>query len=164
MCLPAISAAATVFSAYSTYAQGKAQSQAYENQAAAADQNAKISAKQAEITAQNGAREEQQVRNRANAVIGAQKTAFGSSGVDSGSGSALDLLTDTRDQSESDALQTRKNSANQVWGYQVEQTNYKNQTNAARSAAKNSSTMGKIGAFTTLLNGYSSWNSKYGKK
>lgn len=166
MCVaPAIlSGAGTALGVVSAVQEGRAQSAAYQNQANAADQNAKIAERQAVTAAQNGAQEEKEMRRRGAATIGAQKTAFAASGIDSGSGSATDVINDTSSQNELDALAIRKNSANQVWGYQADQTNYKNQASASRTAAKNARTAGNLNAFGTLLSGYTSMQSKYGKK
>ena len=153
----------TAVSTVSTIQQGKAQAASYNNQAAVADQNAKIAGRQAEVAAQNGAEEERQMRRRGAATIGTQKTAFAASGIDSGAGSAVDVINDTSAQNELDALAIRKNAANQVWNNQAEQTNYVNQASAARSAAKNANSSAKMSAFGTLLTGASALQSKYGK-
>ena len=165
MCLaPALlSGLGTAVGAVSTIQQSRAQASAYESQANAANQNAKISEKQAEIASQNGAQEEKQMRQRGAAMIASQKAGFAASGIDSGAGSALDVTNDTSTQNELDALAIRRSSANQVWNYQTEATNYKNQANAARYAAKNAKTAGTLNAFGTILNGVSSYKSKFGK-
>lgn len=164
MCLaPALLAGiGTAVSAVSTMQQGNAQASAAQSQANAADQNAKIAGKQAEVAAQNGAEEERQMKRRGAAVIGAQKTAFAASGVDSNAGSALDVTTDTFNQNELDALTIRKNTANQVWNNQAEQTNYVNQASSARAAAKNAKTSAMIGGLGTVLTGVSKYKSQYG--
>lgn len=154
----------TVFGATSAISQSRAQAAGYENQANAADQNAKIAEKQAVSAAENGAQEEKQMRQRGEATIGAQKASFAASGLDTGSGSAMDVIADTSTQNNLDALTVRKNAANQVWGYQAEQTNFKNQARAARSAASNAKTAGYMGAFGTVLQGVSSYKSKFGSK
>lgn len=151
----------TAFGAVSSIQQGKAQSAMYQAQANTADQNAKISEKQAEISAQNGADEEQRVRNRTAAIAGSQKAAFSASGLDTAQGSPLDVLTDTNTQGNLDALSTRTNAANQTWGYQAEQNNYNNQAGAMRSAASNASQAGTIGAFTSLLTGSTALQKQY---
>ena len=159
-----LSVLGTVFGATSAIQESKAQAATYENQANAADQNSKVSAKQAEISAQNGAQEEREMKRKGAAMIGAQKTGFAANGIDSASGSAMDVINDTSTQNELDALAIRKSSANQVWNYQAEETNFKNQASSARSAAKNAKTTGMLKAATTVLTGASSFQSKYGKK
>ena len=56
------------------------------------------------------------------ATIGAAKTAFGSSGVDTQSGSALEAMRDTRMFSELDAQTAKNNAAREAWGYDVKAT------------------------------------------
>lgn len=143
----------TAVSAVSSYQQGKAQAAAYNAQAAADDQNAKIAAKQAEQAAASGASEERATRQRGAAVAGAQRAAYSASGLDIGAGSPLDVLGDTMYQTELDALNVRRDSANTVWGYQVQEGNYKNSASANRSAASNAKRAGKLGAVSNLLTG-----------
>jgi len=159
-----LSILSTVVGVTSAVSESKAQASAYENQANAADQNAKIAGKQAEISAQNGAEQEKLMRQRGAAVAGSQKAGFAASGLDSAAGSPLDVLTDTYNQNELDALAIRKNSANQVWGLQANQTNYNNQASAARSSAKNAKTAGMIKAAGSVLSGVTSYQDKFGKK
>jgi hypothetical protein len=154
----------TLMSANSAIQEGNAQAAAYSQQAQQADQNAKTSERQAVISAQNGAQEEQRVRNRASAVAGSQKAGYSASGLDIGQGSPLDVLTETNTQGNLDALATRTNAANQTWGYQAEQTNYQNQANQARAAASNAKSAAKMNAFGTLLSGATSMNKMYGKR
>jgi len=165
MCLDPVSLGVmgTVLGATSTIQSSKAQAASYENQASAADQNAKIAERQAQTAAESGAQEEKEMRRRGAATIGTQKAGFGASGIDSGSGSAVEVTNDTSTQNELDALAIRRNSANQVWGYQAEQTNYKNQASAARASAKNAKSTGLTSAFGTVLTGVSKLQSKYGK-
>lgn len=163
MCVALLTGLGTAFGVASSIQQGKAQAAAYEQQANAADQNAKISEKQAEISAQNGAQEEQRIRNRAAAIAGQQKAGFSASGLDISQGSPLDVLTDTSTQGNLDALSTRRNAANQTWGYQVEQNNYSNQAKAARAAASNARQAGTMNAIGSLLTGATSLQSQYSK-
>lgn len=148
----------TAVSAVGAYQQGQAQAAAYNSKAAADDQNAKIANRQAEVEAQRGAREEQQMRQHGAAAIGAQKSAFAANGLDIGAGSPLDVLSDTRYLNELDALTIRSNTANNVWQFQSEGVNYLNSASANRSAASNASTAGTIGAFGSLLNGATSYS------
>jgi hypothetical protein len=153
MCTPLLTAIGTVVSAAGAVQQGRAASAAATADANAADQNAKIATRQAEIAAQNGAQEERETRRRGLAVAGAQRAAYSANGLDISSGSPLDVLTDTGRQSELDALQVRRNAANEVWGYQAQSTNYSNQANASRATAKNARRAGNMAAVGQLLTG-----------
>lgn len=163
MCVPLLTAVGTAVSTVGAIQQGRAAAAAATAQANAADQNAKISAKQAELAAQNGAREEREMRQRGAAIIGAQKAGYGASGLDIGAGSPLDILTDTRYQNELDSLNVRRNAANQVWGYQAEQTNYLNQASAARASARNARSTANLMAVGNLLTGATTLSSQYSK-
>lgn len=158
MCLDPVTLGtlSTAVSAVGAYQQGQATSAAYQSKAAADDQNAKIANKQAEIAAQQGAREEREMRQRGQAVTGAQKTAFAANGLDIAAGSPLDVLTDTRFLNELDALTIRRNTANNVWGYQSEATNYLNSASANRSAASGAKTAGYLGVAGSILTGATS--------
>lgn len=158
-----LTAASAVISAKSAYDQGQAQAAAYNAQAKANEQNANIAAKKAELAAVSGAKEEQKMRQQGQQVMGQQRAAFGANGLDISSGSPLDVLNDTNYQNEIDALTIRRNTANQVWGYQAEQTNFLNEASANKSAASNAkkaATMNAIGALLTGASSYSSYKSK----
>ena len=163
MCVPLLTAVGTAVSTVGAIQQGRAAAAAATAQANAAEQNAKISAKQAELAAQNGAREEREMRQRGAAIIGAQKAGYGASGLDIGAGSPLDILTDTRYQNELDSLNVRRNAANQVWGYQAEQTNFVNQASAARASARNARSTANLMAVGNLLTGATTLSSQYSK-
>lgn len=163
MCVPLLTVVGTAVSTVGAIQQGRAAAAAATAQANAAAQNAKISAKQAELAAQNGAREEREMRQRGAAIIGAQKAGYGASGLDIGAGSPLDILTDTRYQNELDSLNVRRNAANQVWGYQAEQTNFVNQASAARASARNARSTANLMAVGNLLTGATTLSSQYSK-
>lgn len=158
-----LTAISAVFSAKSAYDQGQAQAAAYNAQEKANEQNAAIAAKKAELAAVAGAKEERKVRQQGQQVMGAQRAAFAANGLDVSSGSPLDVLNDTSYQNEIDALTMRRNTANQVWGYQAEQTNYMNQASADKAAASNAkkaATMNMIGSLLTSAAGYSAYQGK----
>lgn len=159
-----LSGLGAVFGAVSSISQGKAQSDAYSAQAKAAEQNAATASKQAEISAQAGAQEEQRVRNRTAQIAGQQKAGLSASGLDIATGSPLDILTETSTQGNIDALATRRNAAQQTWGYQAEQTNYQNQASSARASASNAQTAGYMGAVGSLLTGATKQQDMYSKR
>lgn len=163
MCVPLLTAIGTAVSTVGSIQQGRAAAAAATAQANAADQNAKISAKQAELAAQNGAREEREMRQRGAAFAASQKAGFSASGLDIGAGSPLSVLMDTNYQNELDALTVRRNASNKVWGYQAEQTNFTNQANAARSAARNARSTANLMAVGSLLTGATTLSSQYSK-
>lgn len=153
MCLPVLAAIGTGLNVVGQIQQGKAQSAAYSAQEAADEQNARIAERQAQQAAISGAKEEREMRQRGAAVAGQQRAAYSASGLDIASGSPLDILQDTNYQNTLDVINIRQNTANTVWGYQTQQTNYLNQAAAARSAAKNARRSSRIGALGSLAGG-----------
>ena len=152
MCVAAavLTAASGLFGAYSSIQQGNAQAAAYEAQANAANQNAKIAAWQAEDTLKRGAGEEKKLRERGGQFAATQLSQLAASGQQL-SGSALGVLQDTGMGLEQDADTLRLDFAKEKWGHDVQQVNYLNEADGARSSAKNAKKAGRIGAFTSLL-------------
>lgn len=60
---------------------------------------------------------------RAGKVLGEQRNAIGASGLEA-SGSALNLLADTRLMSSVDVARARNNASREAWGYEVQADNY----------------------------------------
>lgn len=130
-------AAAGAMSAYSQQQTGK-----FNN--AMAEQNAKIQTQAAEDAAGRGAIEANAAKQNAAQVAGSQRAAMAAGGVDVGSGSALDLLSDTARGGELDALIARNNAARESYGLQV---------SAADSLARGrmARQQGNMGAVSTIL-------------
>jgi len=113
----AASALGTVASAYGSYQQSKAQSAQQEAQNARAEYQAQLAENEA-IRAENNAKdarargraEEEAYRRRVQGLQGEQRAAFAGSGVDVGSGSAVDVFADTAQMGEIDALVIRENT------------------------------------------------------
>ena len=133
--------------------QADAQAAAYNAQAQAADQNAKIANRQQESVADAYAAKQSDLRQRQRVVAGQQAATFGARGLEGGAGSALDLLAGTYEGYQKDTRNLLTNQRNDVWGKQVEETNYLNQASAARASADNASAAGNLGALTTLVSG-----------
>ena len=146
----ALTMASGLFSAYSSIQQGNAQAAAYEAQANAANQNAKIAAWQAEDTLKRGAGEEKKLRERGGQFAATQFSQLAASGQQV-SGSALSVLQDTGMGVEQDADTLRLDFAKEKWGHDVQQVNFLNEADAARSSAKNAKKAGRIGALTSLM-------------
>lgn len=153
MCTVALQVAGTLLGAYGQYQQGKAQSAAYNAQAQAADQNAKIANRQQESIADAYAAKQTELRDRMRVAAGQQAATYGARGLDIGSGSALDVLAGTYEGYQKDTRDLLTNQRNDIWGKRVEENNYINQAGAARASASNASTAGTLGALTTLVSG-----------
>lgn len=60
--------------------------------------------------------------------------------IDSSSGSALDLIGETAQFGEEDALSIRANAAREAWGYKVGANDSRNQAKLTKAAGKNKAT------------------------
>lgn len=154
----------SVVGAAGSIQQGKAQAAAYNAQAQANEQNSRIAERQAQEEAASGAREERLIRRQTQQEMGAQRAMFAANGLDSSSGSPLDIQTGTAFNGEMDALTTRRNTSFNVWGMQNQAVGYRNQARADRAAAKNAKTAGYIGAAGSLLTGASNYDKYRTKK
>lgn len=81
-----------------------------------AETNRRIAMAQANDALVRGSIEEQRYRRMIAGVVGAQNAAFGQRNV-AKSGTALDILSDTAQIGEEDALTIRNNAAREAWGY-----------------------------------------------
>jgi hypothetical protein len=163
MCLAALGVASSLLGASSSISQGNAQSNAYKQQASQARANSEALQQQAQNTAMKGAQEERQIKRQGESTVGKQKTIYGASNIDTGSGSALDVITNTQNESLSDQLQTRRNTANQVWSQESEAMNQQTAARNYDSAASNAKKSGRIGAMTSLLSGSTQLSNNYDK-
>lgn len=157
----ALTAASTVIGGASAIQQGQAQASAARYQAKVADMNAEISQRQAKDALERGAREEQQQRFKTAQIMGRQRAAMGANGVDLGFGSPLDTIADTAVMGELDALNVRKNFANEAYDYEVAAANGRANAAMSRSSAKSALTGSYLSAAGTVLGGaskgYSDW-------
>ena len=139
-----------LFSAASSVMAGNAQAQAYQAEAAVAEQNARTAERQGVEALKAGAREEGRFRAQARQFQSAQRTTAAASGTQM-SGSALNVLADTSQGIEQDADALRFGVLKEKWGHDVQSVNFQNQANAARSGAKNAKRAGWISGFGSLL-------------
>lgn len=98
--------------AYSNSSNAKG---AYGAQSQVASNNAQIARWQAQDALARGDRAAIQVRTKGNQLKGAQRAAMAANGVDVGTGSALDILTDTDFTTALDANTVKDNAAKEAW-------------------------------------------------
>ncbi|MEA4834960.1 MAG: hypothetical protein VB133_07495 [Anaeromusa sp.] len=153
MCTVALQIAGTLFSAVAQKQQADAQAAVYNAQAQQADQNAKIANRQQESVADAYAEKQNDLRQRMRVAAGQQAATYGARSLEGGAGSALDVLAGTYEGYQRDTRNLLSNQRNDVWGKQVEETNYTNQANQYRASADNASTAGNMGMLTTLVSG-----------
>ena len=147
MCDPIVG---TALAAYGQYAQGQAQASQANAAATQAKQNEALAIQQANDVQQQKAQEQKMLQRQSNELRGKQVAAMAGAGVDSSTGSGLNILTDTAYNTQEDINQLEWNAAKKQWGYQQQAENYKAEAGAYKAAASNARTMGLIGAATTL--------------
>lgn len=110
--------AGTAMSAFGEWQSGEKEAREAERNARLAEQTAKDSELRGELDAQ-------QVRQEGRQVMGAQRVAYATSGVDVQSGSAQEARYDTAVLTELDAQTVRVNAARDAWGYRTQGLQYK---------------------------------------
>ncbi len=145
-----LSAAQGVSQIAATRQQTKAQVAAYNAQAEAANQNARIADKQREQLADKYLQEQQQLDRRKRLAIGQHAAEAGASGFTS-TGSVQDMDASTIDQWRTDSMNLLGNQRNDTKSAYINQVNYINQANAARASAQNAKAQGRQALFGTIL-------------
>jgi len=142
-----VSAAAAGYGAY-------AQKQAGDFQAAIAKRNADQAEAAAKDAAARGLNEGVKIALAGGVTRGAIKAGFGASGVETESGSPLDVLSDAAMYNELDKQTAKSNSEREQYSLRIQQGNYLAQGQADRASGRNA-------AFGTLLSGTSSAAGNY---
>ena len=149
----ALTAFSTVQGAMAAKAEGKAQQQMYNYQAAVDRNNAKIAEWQAKDAEQRGTEEERRRRILTGQQKGSQRVAFAANGIDLGSDNVAETLADTNMIGEMDALTIRSNAKREAYGYRVQGANYEASAVNNQFAGKNARTAGNTKAMSTILGG-----------
>lgn len=144
----AVSVAAAGYSAHQQNEAGKANQQISEN-------NARLARDDAAAAQAMGDRESQQQAWRTRAVLGQQRAAIASNGIDASIGTPSELLGEVAMFGEAEQQNIRLNAARQAWGFNAQATNYTNQGKQARWS-------GKSQAAGTVLSGLAQAGSSYG--
>lgn len=145
--------AGTIAGSFGAMQQARAQAAAYNAQAQAAEQNARLVDVQRSQASDTKAEELQRLRANTSKLAATQKATMAAGGLDTGSGSNLDILTDTAYLSEVDAALLRYKYDINDWQMRNQKIDYQNQASMARSAASNAGKAGTIGAMTNLMSG-----------
>lgn len=143
MCV-AVPAAVWIASAVLTVASAAYQVDANKKmgayEAEVAQQNKDLNNAKAEQAAVIGASAEDAQRAKVRQAIGAQRASLAANGIDLGSGTAEDMVAQTAQFGEYDALTTRYNAMNEAWGYRTEAINDQNAAAFAKARTKNANT------------------------
>lgn len=150
----ALAGISTGLQAYGQYQQGKSQAAAYQAQADAAYQNARIQNRQAEQIAENAAVEQRKLDTRMRAIAGQQRAQAGASGIMGDVGSPLDIYNASMAAWGEDTQNALWNQRNNTYNSYVREVNYRNQGNAYSAQAKAAQQAGTLNALGTLASGY----------
>jgi hypothetical protein len=137
--------------AYGAIAQGQAAKKQAKYQSAVERNNATIAGWQATDATQRGQIEEQRQRLATARLRGAQRAGMAANGVEIDSGSPLDILMDTAQLGELDALTIRSNAEREAYGFRSQSGNLMAQAGLTQMAGRSAQTAGYIGAGSTLL-------------
>lgn len=149
MCVPvAVAAVAMIASAVSTGVSVYSSVKSGEAQKKAQDYNANIQAIHAKDVAQQGADSAAAQKEKQRRIASTQTAIMGAGGLDTTSGTPLQLLTETAGMGELDALRLQNNASRQAWGHTSQGVLDMYQGNAAASA-------GNMNAAGSLLGGVS---------
>ena len=143
------------------YQQSRAQAAAYQAQADAAYQNARIQNKQSEQIAENAAKEQRKLDARMRLIAGQNNAQAGASGIMGNVGSPLDIYNASIEAWGEDTQDALWNQRNNTYNSMVKEVNFRNQGNAYSAQAKAAKQAGNIGMIGTLLSGAASM---YGMK
>lgn len=155
--LAAVSAVAAVAGAGVAYvgaqnsAQATANADKYNEEIAANNQQQANAAATAAL--QQGQVAQQQKANQEDVLMGQQKAGLAANGIDVGSGTAVDLLGDTKAAGEFDQLTITNNAQREAAGYTNQGINYQNQAVVEQQLAASTLQGGALKADSSLITG-----------
>lgn len=140
--------------ANSTQASMNYQAQVNRNNAVIAENNAKA-------VQDAGQTEEQAQRQKTAQLVGRARATMAANGIDTTSGTSLDILGDTAKLGELDALTIRSNTARKAYGYRVQGMSDMAQADLDVASGKNAVAAGQTNAFGSVLSGATSLSDKF---
>lgn len=147
----AVTAIGGVMQAQGQAQAGKAANDAAKYQAKVAENNAILARRSKEDALARGAEAEARQRAQGRLLLGKQRAAFASNGVDVGSDSVADIQASQAGLNELDALTVRANAQREAAGYEMEAYNYTAQGQMLRAQGAQQEAAGKGAAMGTLL-------------
>lgn len=137
MCNPTLFLVASMaLTAYAGREQAEGQKDMAKYQADVAEKNAETDEFRAQQAATIGSVQEERNRAKVRQLAGTQRANLAASGIDLGSGTALDMVSETYTMGEADALTVRFNAMNEAWGYRTQAVNSRNDARMARFGGK----------------------------
>jgi len=147
--LLAAQAAGAGMDAVGAYGAAKSQKSSLRFAAQAADLNATLAERRAQIALEQGAYQAGEIERAGAREVSGQRATFAARGAALGEGSALAVMSGTELTTAEDARQARINATRAAWGYRTDATNSSNEAIAARANAR-AINPGMAG-FTSLL-------------
>ena len=123
--------------------------------------NATIAQQKAQVAAASGSEAVEQQGMKTKATVGAIEAAQGASNINVNQGSAVDVRSSAAATGELNALTTRANAEQQVYGYQTQATSYLSQESLAKAEESQAPAAAAMGATSSLLSGASGVSSQY---
>lgn len=137
-------AASGILGGISSYQTGKAQEAVYNYNASVAEMNA-------DLARQEGEDRAAEQRRQTKRLIAQQNNSFGALGILSGTGTALDLTSESAYFGELNAITEKYNYDLQAWNYENEAISLRYKADAAASAGKMGLITGVVKSTATLL-------------
>ena len=158
-----ITALGTIVQMQGAKANARAQQQQYDYQAQVNENNKQVAEWQAQDAIERGEVKEKQHRTKVDQLKGRQRSVLAASGVVVDDGSALDVLGDTAELGELDALTIRSNADREAYDYTVAGMNEGANAEINRMSGANAIAAGKTQSMTSLLSGAGSIADKWYK-
>jgi hypothetical protein len=133
----ALQVGGAITSGVGSYYQTTAQKSVMLYQSSVAQSNADMAERVAQSTLLQGQQAENRVQLNTAGVVGTQRAALASSGVDLNEGSASRVLDSTQAMGDIDAHTTAANAIRSAWGYRMQAVNYQNEADYGKTAAGN---------------------------
>ncbi len=133
---------------------------AYDNQIATAKANAQLAAQQLADTGIAGGAAANEERQKGLQAISAQRAGYGAAGIDTNSGTALNVQSGTVQTAENNAQKVLYNTMLNQWGLKNEELQYNQQAKNLQTAKTNAETTALLSGLTKLASQYASFASQ----
>lgn len=151
----------TGFQVLGSIQQGKAEKASAEYNASVAAANAEIAKQKTAMAGAAATAQTEQAQLKTRAQIGGIITSQAASGINVGSGSALDVRSSARDLGQLNAITVRSNAARTAYGYQTEAMSYDAQSKLDKFQGSSAMTASEINAGGTVLGGLGDAANRY---
>lgn len=152
---------ALALSAFGGILSSRAEQAAYQSKIDTAVTNAALARQQAYQSAIAGQQQANDIRRQGMQTVGAQRAAYGASGIDTNAGTASATQAATMGAAEQQAQQISYNTMIQQWGYTKEAQQYEAQANALKDQQNSAGIASLLTTGTSLAKMYKGyWGTK----